>query len=125
MPKAKANGELLGDLPSWVPLDAWNGWLEVRKAKKTPNTERALRIALAKLDRLRLAGENVEAVIDQSTERGWTTFYPFRDTAAKPSASAEQRPVEKAAPKEPEARGVPIPADVREKMRGLIKGTRH
>lgn len=79
---AKLSGSLLPDLPSWVPLEAWIAWLEMRMKKRVPNTERALRISLAKLGRLRAAGADPEQVIDQSTERGWTTFYPYRDTTA-------------------------------------------
>lgn len=92
--KRNGNGAQLVDaLPSWVPADAWSGWLEVRAAKRAPNTERALALALAKLDRLRLAGEDVGKVIDQSTERGWTTFYPYRDTVAGGNGNGAPREV--------------------------------
>lgn len=129
--KPNGSGSLIPDLPTWLPLDAWEGWLEMRKASRTPNTERALRIALGKLDALRQAGQPVEKVIDQSTERGWTTFYPYRDTtkterqagqsleAASRSSGEDRAEPAVSVPK------VPIPSDVREKMKSLIKGTRH
>ena len=71
----KAQPAFLPWLPNWVPVEAWSGWLEMRKAKHVPNTDRAMRIAIKKLDALRLEGHNVEAVIDQSTVSGWTKFY--------------------------------------------------
>ena len=117
----RVNGSaLLPDLPNWVPLEAWEAWLEVRKLRKIPNTERALRIALAKLDRLRAAGQNVEAVIDQSVERGWTTFYPYRETAEAPKVAAPAAP-RKPEPPEPQVPGVPMPDDVRAKLKTLIR----
>lgn len=63
-------------LPDWVPKLAWEGWLAMRKAKRTPNTPRALTLAVAKLDSLRSHGEDPARVLDQSTERGWTGLFP-------------------------------------------------
>ena len=90
MSRIKRRGDLIPTLPSWVPPEAWSGWLEMRRAKRVPSTERALAVSLAKLGRLAAVGEDPEKVIDQSTERGWTTFWPYRDTAA-PLPAAERR----------------------------------
>lgn len=70
---------LIADLPNWIPLEAWAGWLEMRKAKKVPTTDRAIVLAIRKLDELRRKGFDPEAVVDQSTLRGWTSFYEIRD----------------------------------------------
>ena len=73
----KGQKVLLHWLPNWIPTEAWKGWLEMRRAKHVPNTDRAMRLAIKKLDVLRIAGQNVELVIDQSTISGWTKFYPL------------------------------------------------
>lgn len=66
-------------LPDWLPLEAWKAWLEMRKSKKVPNTPRALKLALGELERYRSQGYDAMALIDQSTLKGWKTFYPVKD----------------------------------------------
>jgi hypothetical protein len=66
-------------LPDWLPLEAWKAWLEMRKSKKVPNTPRALKLALGELERMKSQGYDPLAVIDQSTLKGWKTFYPLKD----------------------------------------------
>ena len=78
-------------LPEWVPLEAWNGWLEVRTKKHVANTDRAMRLALKELTMLKTAGEDVLAVIDRATLKGWTSFYaPRKDPAAGRSDNSTQ-----------------------------------
>ena len=77
------------DVPSWIPIEPWEGFLEVRKRKRAPNTARAFQLIVGKLERLRAEGQDVAAVLDQSVERGWTGLFPLRQTsAAKPSRHA-------------------------------------
>lgn len=61
--------------PDWVPLDAWAGWLEVRRKKRSPSTDKALSLAVRDLEKLRLGGEDPRAVLEQSTGRGWTGLF--------------------------------------------------
>lgn len=84
-------------LPDWVPPEPWAGWVEMRAKKRIPNTERALNLALGKLEELRKAGQNVAAVIDQSTTRGWTTFYPVKANGQAQSGDAQKAVREQAA----------------------------
>lgn len=64
-------------LPDWLPVDAWNAWLEVRPKVKAPNTPRALQLALQELDRLRASGNDPKAVLERSTMRGWRGLFPL------------------------------------------------
>jgi uncharacterized protein YdaU (DUF1376 family) len=66
-------------LPAWVPEDAWVGWLEMRKKRKAPPTERALTLAVQKLEELRNQGHDPAKVLDQSTTCGWTGLFPLKD----------------------------------------------
>jgi hypothetical protein len=61
-----------------MPLEAWEGYVEMRKTIKKPLTERAKKIALTRLNDLRLKGYDPSIVLDQSTFRCWQGLYPVK-----------------------------------------------
>lgn len=64
------------DLPGWVPMDAWAAWHDMRAGLGLkPLGGRALEFALAKLEELRLAGNDPRAVLDQSTFNEWKDIF--------------------------------------------------
>lgn len=65
-------------LPDWLPLDAWNGWIEMRKQIKKPPSERAISMAIKKLETLAEQGHDPAKVLDQSTMSSWTDLYPVK-----------------------------------------------
>jgi hypothetical protein len=82
----KSNGRAVA-LPDWLPKEPWDGWLEVRKKNRAPNTPRALRLAITELARLKAAGEDVTAVLEQSTLRGWRGVFAVNRSGAEPDYS--------------------------------------
>ena len=84
---AKQNGHTYTP-PEWVPLDAWNGWIEARKKKNNAPTDRAKALAVLELDKLRQQGNDPETVLNQSTVRGWAGLFHV-----KPSSSPNEPPV--------------------------------
>lgn len=74
-------------LPDWVPADAWNGYLEMRKKKNKVPTDRARDLVIAELAKLRSDGHDLAAVLDKSTVNGWTDIY-----APKPVQPARAGP---------------------------------
>lgn len=68
-------------LPDWLPQEAWKAWLEMRRQKKTPNTPRALKLAITELTRLRSLGHDPSAVLDQSVLKGWKSVFPLSAAA--------------------------------------------
>jgi hypothetical protein len=62
-------------LPDWLPMDAWNGWVEMRKQRKRPLTDRATARAINKLDAIRSKGHDIEDLLDRSTINGWLDIY--------------------------------------------------
>ena len=58
-------------LPEWLPVDAWQGFVDMRKKLKAPLTPRAITLLMTKLAELRTQGNDPGAVLDQSTERAW------------------------------------------------------
>lgn len=67
------------ELPDWIPIDAWNGWVEMRMIRKKPLTDRAYNQAISKLDTLRAKGQNITEVLDRSTMNSWTDLYEIKE----------------------------------------------
>ena len=77
--RRKCNGF---ELPDWVPAEQWNAWVETRtKARKAP-TDFAKRLAVAKLEALKVDGHHPAAVLAQSAFNGWSGLF-----AVKPGVS--------------------------------------
>lgn len=65
-------------LPDWLPVEAWQGWLDMRKKLRKPPTDRAMKMALDKLDRWRQAGHDIEEILNRSTMNSWVDLYEPR-----------------------------------------------
>jgi hypothetical protein len=61
--------------PVWLPIDSWKGWVEMRKQRKRPLTDRAKDRAYKKLEALHLAGHDINELLDRSTINGWLDIY--------------------------------------------------
>lgn len=82
--RARASRAVLDiELPHWLPEEAWQDWVDHRKAVKAVLTQRAAELCLRKLDRLRAEGHCPVAVIEQSVITGkWTDLYPVKNESA-------------------------------------------
>lgn len=65
--------------PEWVPAKPWAAFVEMRKKSKHPFTARAAELTVSDLDRLREAGNDPGAVLDQSVKRGWLGVFELKD----------------------------------------------
>ncbi len=66
-------------LPDWISKDAWNAFEEMRKGNgKALKTDRARELLVAKLDKLRGAGHDPTAVLEESTMNSWLGVYPLK-----------------------------------------------
>lgn len=61
--------------PVWLPIDSWKGWVEMRRQRKRPLTDRAKARAYKKLEALHLAGHDINELLDRSTINGWLDIY--------------------------------------------------
>lgn len=83
-------------LPYWMPIDAWDGFVEMRNKIKKPLTDRAMVLAVGKLERFRAMGHDPSEVLNQSTLNDWQDLYePRKDNAhfrnnQKPTFSSER-----------------------------------
>jgi len=66
---------IIEGFPLWLPIEAWQGWVEMRKQRKRPLTDRAKARALTKLEALHLAGYDINELLDRSTINGWLDIY--------------------------------------------------
>jgi len=78
------------ELPDWMPIDAWQGWVDMRKQRKRPLTDRATNRAINKLDAIRAKGHDIAELLDRSTINGWLDIYEPKGTnnagnSAKPT----------------------------------------
>ena len=74
----------LGELPDWIPVDAWAAFVEMRDGmgkagRLTPN---AAKLIVKKLEQLRAAGHEPGAVLEQSVMSNWKGVFPLKGEAA-------------------------------------------
>lgn len=62
-------------IPSWIPADAWAGYIEMRKKIKKVMTPRAEAMQIKTLEEFRDAGYDVAEILDNSTMNNWTSLY--------------------------------------------------
>lgn len=69
-------------LPLWIPLDAWRGFILMRNKIHAPLTERGKMLVIRVLTKLLEAGNDPEAVLDQSTMHSWRGLFPVKDNGS-------------------------------------------
>ena len=77
----KSRKRAMAGVPDWVPAEPWAGFFAMRERIKKPLTERAITMAVNKLAELQREGEDVAAVLDQSTLKCWQDLYPVKREA--------------------------------------------
>jgi Protein of unknown function (DUF1376) len=68
------------EVPDWVPIEAWEGFLAMRQAmgKSIPFTKAAAEGILKKLGKLRDAGQDPCEVLEQSTRSSWRDVFAVK-----------------------------------------------
>lgn len=92
-PPLAADGEQ--GLPDWIDATAWVGYCEMRKRIRYPLTPYGASLLHVELARLRGDGQDVAAVLNQSTRNGWREVFPVAPAPApeSPPAASSARPV--------------------------------
>lgn len=62
-------------LPAWIDSEAWDGYVEMRRAMKKPMTARAEALVVKTLYTLKDKGHDPNAALDQSTVHNWIDVY--------------------------------------------------
>lgn len=83
-------------LPDWIPLEAWQGFIEMRKSINKPlKTQRAINLNLNTLARLRDEGNDPEEVLNQSVASSWQGLFPIRQERRTQSQGVKLSPLGK------------------------------
>lgn len=77
-------------LPAYIDKDAWQGFCDMRKAIKKPLTHRAAVLVLYELQRIKDAGHDANAALDQSTNHCWADVYVPKVKEIEKAASAQK-----------------------------------
>lgn len=70
------------EIPDWMPLEAWNGFVAMRRASRKPFTPHAAELIVKKLAAFRDRGLDVAEALNQSTMSGWTGIFEPKNAAA-------------------------------------------
>ena len=81
------------ELPEWINEETWNDYIEMRKMQKKAPTDGAIKLIIAKLERLKNAGDDPNEVLKQSIISGWTGVFPIKeDKSAKAKGHPRELP---------------------------------
>lgn len=72
-------------IPDWMPRQAWEEYVSMRKKIKKPMTKYGMYLATRQLDGMRLDGQDIEAVLNRSTQHSWTGLYEIQQREKKES----------------------------------------
>lgn len=68
-------------VPEWIPLQDWEDYLTMRRKRRKGASPYVQRLAVKKLGEFRQSGQNVRAILKQSTEHEWAGLFPARNAA--------------------------------------------
>lgn len=63
------------EIPDWVPVKPWNGYLEMRKDKRAWPTAYAVELIVSDLRKWRAKGHDPGAILNTSTVSKWTGIF--------------------------------------------------
>lgn len=87
-PKGGIRGVEGVELPVWLDSPTWQDFVEFRKKIKAPLTDKAAKLAINELEKLRAQGHDPVAVVNQSILNNWKgLFAPKGDLNVRTSAS--------------------------------------
>lgn len=66
-------------IPDWIPAEYWDDYVEMRKSIGKKMTEKAVPLAISKLERLRIDGHDPGEVLKQSILNSYQGLFAVRD----------------------------------------------
>ena len=81
------------NIPSFVDKDLWYDFLEMRKQKRVPNTDRAIKLLINKLTEFHSNKIDPNKSIEESIMRGWTGVFPLRGDIRNGNQQAKHQDV--------------------------------
>jgi hypothetical protein len=74
-------------LPGYIDPEAWQGFVDMRKTIKKPLTLRAAKLILYELQRIKDAGHDANAALDQSTNHCWCDVWAPKEKVIEKKAT--------------------------------------
>ena len=120
-------------LPDWIPLETWAAFLEMRKKIKKPPTNHAINLLIAKLDKFRKHGQDVQQVLEKSITSGWQDVFEIKERTTFAQQAADIARVTVAAPTGPDPallkieqdrqKAAPMPSHIRDQINQVLRKT--
>jgi hypothetical protein len=66
-------------LPDWMPIKTWEAFLAMRKKIKKPATDKAIELLVAKLERYKANGQDIQAVLEKSITSSWQDVFEIKE----------------------------------------------
>ena len=70
--------ETVVSLPDGFPIETWLAFVDMRKKLKKPMTDHAMKLMIGKLEKMKEAGQDVKAVLEQSITKSWSDVYDVK-----------------------------------------------
>lgn len=81
-------------IPDWIPKEAWQDFMDMRRAIKKPMTAQAEKLIIRKLDGFRQRGFSISSILERSTMNNWQDVFE-----PKPESNQYGKPVKPQPPK--------------------------
>lgn len=118
-------------LPDWIPLETWAAFLEMRKKIKKPPTEHAIGLLIAKLDRFRQQGQDIQAILEKSITSSWQDVFEIKDNKSFAQQAADIARVTVPGTTDPDPallkiqqdreKAAPMPAHIRQQINSVLR----
>jgi hypothetical protein len=73
----------------WIDPDSWTAFVEMRRKIRAPLTPYAEKLIIRELCKLKAAGNDPQACLDQSIMLGWRDVFPVRDKGCSKAPQTE------------------------------------
>lgn len=114
-PRKRGEARAAFVLPEWVPRKEWDAFMEARRKLRKIPTDHAKDLLVRQLEDFRALGHDPAAILNKSTERGWTgLFAPDGYGNGRGSAPVIHKPVD-------EEKLRPQPIRINERMSPKIR----
>ncbi|MCB1634797.1 MAG: helix-turn-helix domain-containing protein [Xanthomonadales bacterium] len=90
--EARGRAPCVVDLPSWIPKRQWDDYLDSRREARKSTGKAAQLKLIDKLQQLRADGEDLAAVLDQSTRCGYFDVHPVNEATTSSPRWKRQDP---------------------------------
>ena len=79
-------------VPEWIDKETWDDYIEMRQRMRKPPSNGAIKLIIAKLERLKGASNDPNEVLKQSIMAGWTGVFPLKEGKSAKTRNSRNLP---------------------------------